>query len=106
MDKMKQIVFNYFDMIFSGYKKYGRRPVGMRPPYVLFEYMDKNGHTAFEYDTEKESIRFDFDDFYTSKNMFGISIGDLTDICKEYVADKFNEPSASKSNFFARKLNI
>ena len=92
-------------MTFRGYEKHGRRPVNMRPPHVLYEYMDKDGRTAFEYDTEEESIRFDFNDFYTAKNMFGMSIGNLADICKEYVADKFNEPLALKSNFFTRRLN-
>ena len=105
MDRKKQLLFKYFDMTFRGYEKHGRRPVNMRPPHVLYEYMDKDGRTAFEYDTEEESIRFDFNDFYTAKNMFGMSIGNLADICKEYVADKFNEPLALKSNFFTRRLN-
>ena len=105
MDRKKQLLFKYFDMTFRGYEKHGRRPVRMPYPNVLFEYMDDNGRTAFEYNTERDEIRFDFNDFYTAKNMFGMSIGNLADICKEYVADKFNEPSVLKSNFFTRRLN-
>jgi hypothetical protein len=101
----KESVFKYFDIIFSGYKKYGRRPITMMSPYVLYEYMDINGRIAFEHNTEKESITFDYDEFYSVKNMFGISIPDLVDICKEYVANKFDDVSVLKTNFFARNLN-
>ncbi len=92
-------------MTFRGYKKHGRRPVNMKAPHVLYEYKNDDGRTSFEYDTERESIRFDYDDFYTAKNMLGMSIPDLVDICKEYVSIKFNEPSALKSTFFTRGLN-
>ena len=100
----KKIIFRYFDEIYSGYKKRGRRPTWMKSPHVLFEYMDDN-RTGFSYDTEDESIRFDFDDFYTAKNIFGLDIPDLVDVCKEYVSIKLNEPNALKTKFFTRKLN-
>jgi hypothetical protein len=105
MDRKKQLIFKYFDMTYKGYKKHGRRLVNMTSPHVLFEYKNDDGRTSFEYDTERESIRFDYDDFYTAKNMLGMSIPDLVDICKEYVSIKFNEPSALKSTFFTRGLN-
>jgi hypothetical protein len=105
MNRKKELIFKYFDMTFRGYEKHGRRPIRMGYPHVLYEYMDDNGRTAFEYDTKQESIRFDYDDFYTAKNMLGMSIPDLVDICKEYVSIKFNEPSALKSTFFTRRLN-
>jgi hypothetical protein len=101
----KKIIFKYFDEIYSGYKKHGRRPTWMKPPHVLYEYIDDN-RTAFSYDTEDESIRFDFDDFYTVKNMFGVDIPDLVGICKEYVSIKFNEPNALKTKFFTRNMNL
>lgn len=104
MDKKKRLVFNYFDTIYSGYKKRGRRPVRMPYPNVLFEYKNEGGKVAFEFNTETQSIRFDYNDFYTAKNMLGIHIPELSDICKEYVANKFDEPSALKSTFFARTL--
>lgn len=107
MDRKKQLVFKYFDTVFSGYKKHGRRPVNMSPPHVLFSFdsMGDNGVTAFEYDTEGRSIRFNYDDFYSAKNMFGITVGDLVDMCKEYVANKFDKPEALKTTFFPRRLN-
>lgn len=101
----KKLVFKYFDMIFPGYKKHGRRPVRMPYPNVLFEYKNDDGRIAFEYDNEQESIRFDYDDFYTAKNMLSIPIPDLVDICKEYVANKFDEPKSAYSTFFIRRLN-
>jgi hypothetical protein len=105
MDRKKQLVFKYFDIVFSGYKKHGRRPVNVSPPHILFEYMNNNGVTAFEYDTENQSIRFNYDDFYSAKNMFGITVGDLVDICKQYVSNTFNKPEALKTTFFPRRLN-
>ena len=105
MDKKKRLVFNYFDMVFSGYKKHGRRPVTMRSPHVLFEYMDNNGRTAFEYDTEIKVIRFDHNDFYTTKHMLGIHIPELSDICKEYVANKFDDTPILNATLFVRTLN-
>jgi hypothetical protein len=101
----KKLVFKYFDMVFSGYKKHGRRPVRMPYPHVLFEYMNGDGRIGFVYDNQEESIRFDYDDFYTAKNMLSISIPDLVDICKEYVANKFDEPKSVYTTFFTRKLN-
>ncbi len=92
-------------MTYKGYKKHGRRPVRMPYPHVLFEYKNDDGRTSFEYNTEKDEIKFDYDDFYTAKNMFGIFISDLVDICKEYVADKLDEPKAIKTTFFTRNLN-
>ena len=91
-------------MTFRGYKKHGRRPVNMKSPHVLFEYMDDNGRTAFEYNTEKDEIKFDYDDFYTAKNMFGIFIADLVDICKEYVAYKLDDPILASAIMFVRNL--
>jgi hypothetical protein len=105
MDRKKQLIFKYFDMTFRGYKKHGRRPVNMKSPHVLFEYMDDNGRTAFEYNTEKDEIKFDYDDFYTAKNMFGIFIADLVDICKEYVAYKLDDPKLASAIMFVRNLN-
>ena len=92
-------------MVFSGYKKHGRRPMTMRYPHVLFEYKNDDGRIGFVYDNEEESIQFDYDDFYTAKNMLSISIPDLVDICKEYVANKFDEPKSGYTTFFTRRLN-
>ena len=106
MSRKKELVFRYFDSIFSGYEKHGRRPINMRSPHVLYEYMDKNGFTVFEYNTEDQSIRFNYEDFYSAKNMFGVTVGDLTDMCKEYVANKFDKPEALTTTFFPRRLNL
>ena len=92
-------------MAYKGYKKHGRRPVNMKSPHVLYEYKNDDGRIAFEYNTEKESIRFDYDDFYTAKNMFGIFIADLVEICEEYVAHKLDEPNAVNATLFTRNLN-
>lgn len=105
MNNMKQLVFRYFDMVLKGYKKHGRRPTFMRPPHVLLEYMN-DSRVAFEYDTEEQNIRFDYDDFYTAKNMLGVSIPDLSDFCREYVADKFGDPDILKRPLLIRNLNI
>jgi hypothetical protein len=105
MDRKKQIIFRYFDMIYSGYKKRTRRPVYTPSPHVLYEYMNDDGRIAFEYDTESESIRFDIGDFTTVKNMFGMYEEGLIPICKEYVADKFGEPKSPYMNLFLRNLN-
>jgi hypothetical protein len=105
MGKKKQIVFKYFDMVFSGYKKRGRRPMPMRYPHVLYEYMNGNGHIAFNYDTHSKFLKFNEDDFYTAQRMFGIDMEEMEDICQDYIADKFNEPMLSKKMFLIRKLN-
>jgi hypothetical protein len=105
MDRKKQIVFRYFDMIYNGYKKRTRRPIHMMSPHVLYEYMNDDGHVAFEYNTESESIRFDIGDFTTAKNMFGMYEEGLIPICKEYVADKFDQPKLTKSRFYIADLN-
>ena len=102
MDKNINLVFNYFDIIYSGYKKHGRRPMTMSSPNVLFEYKNDDGRIGFSYDTEEERIDFDFNDFYTTKNMLGVNIPDLTDICKKYVANKFDEPNALSTIFFTK----
>jgi hypothetical protein len=102
----KKLVFKYFDMIYTGYEKHARRPIDMMPSRVLFEYMNNDGRIAFNYNTERETIVFDYDDFYGAKNMFGITVGDLVDMCKEYVTNKFNEPMLSKKMFLIRKLNF
>ena len=105
MDKKKRLVFNYFDMIYSGFKKHGRRPVRMPYPHVLFEYKNEDGNVAFEFNTESDVIRFDIGDFITAKRMFGIYEEELANICKEYVANKFGEPSILNSTLFIRNLN-
>jgi hypothetical protein len=101
----KKLVFKYFDMVYSGYKKRTRRPMTMLPYYVLFEYMNDDGRIAFEYNAETEQIRFDYDDFYMARNMFGMYIPELSDICKEYVTNKFDEPNSSYITFHLRNLN-
>jgi hypothetical protein len=67
--------------------------------------MNDDGRIAFEYDTESEAIRFDIGDFHTAKNMFGIYEEELIHICKEYVANKFDEPKSPYINLFLRNLN-
>lgn len=104
MDKKKQLVFKFFDTIYSGYKKHGRRTIDMSSPNVLFEYKNGEGRVAFSYNTEWDIINFQYTDFYTAVNMLGISISDMSDICREYVADKFNNPSASNSTFYPRNI--
>ena len=104
MDRTKRLVFNYFDMVFSGYKKHGRRPVYMESPHVLFEYKNKDGRVAFEYDTEGEIIHFQKDDFYTAHNMIGVSISDMVDLCREYVAEKFDRPDSLTATFYSRVI--
>jgi len=105
MDRKEELVFKYFDMVFRGYKKRGRRPVGMSSEYVLFEYKNDDGRVAFDFNTQNQSIRFDYNDFYTTKNMLGIHIPELSDICKEYVANKFDDPSILNAPLFVRTLN-
>jgi uncharacterized protein Usg len=106
MNKKKQIVFKYFDMIFSGYKKRGRRPFRMPYPHVLYEYMNDDGIVAFEYNTFSKFLKFNEDDFYTAQKMFSIDMEEMEDICQDYIADKFNEPMLSKKMFLIRKLNF
>jgi hypothetical protein len=101
----KKLVFKYFDMVYSGYKKHTRRPIDMMSPCVLFEYMNDDGRIAFNYNTEREIILFDYDDFYMARNMFGMYIPELSDICKEYVTNKFGEPNSSYITFHLRNLN-
>ena len=105
MDRKKELIFKYFDMTYKGYKKRSRRPVYTMSPHVLYEYMNDDGRIAFEYDTESEAIRFDIGDFHTAKNMFGIYEEELIHICKEYVANKFDEPKSPYINLFLRNLN-
>jgi hypothetical protein len=105
MDRKKQLIFKYFDLTFRGYKKHGRRPVNMSLPHVLYEYKSDNGEIGFDYNTEGEIIRFDFDTFHQVKSMFGIPKSNLVNICKEYIADKFDNSNALSSTFFTRSLN-
>jgi hypothetical protein len=105
MDRKKELIFKYFDMTYRGYEKHGRRPVNMKSPHVLYEYMNDDGRVAFEYNTESESIRFDIGDFKTAKSMFGMYEEALSHICKEYVANKFGEPNSPYINLFVRYLN-
>ena len=105
MDRKKQLIFKYFDMTYKGYEKRTRRPVRMPYPNVLYEYKNDNGRVAFDYDTETEIINFNSDDFGIVKNMFSISIPELVSICKEYVADKFDQPKLTNSRFYITDLN-
>jgi|LakMenE01Jun11ns_1017448.scaffolds.fasta_scaffold9918169_2 hypothetical protein len=105
MDKIKRLVFKFFDSVFRGYEKHGRRAINMKAPHVLFEYMNGDGRVAFHYDTETEIIVFNSDDFGTAKNMFGIGIPELVDICKEYVADKFGQPNLLSTLLYIQELN-
>jgi hypothetical protein len=102
MDKKKRLVFNYFDMIYSGYKKHGRRPVRMSYPNVLFEYKNDEGRVAFEFNTATQILNFNNKDFYTGLNMLGLITSEFANICKEYAADKFDNPSVSKSSFYVK----
>lgn len=92
-------------MTFRGYGKQGRRPVFIRPPYKLLEYKNDYGRVAFEYNTHTDELRFDYDEFYSVKNIFDVSVPDLVDFCKEYAANKFNISKPFDPLFFARKLN-
>jgi hypothetical protein len=104
MDKKKNLVFRYFDTIFSGYKKHGRRPVYMDSPYVLYEYKNNDGRVAFEYSTDTRIINFQNDDFYTTNHMLGVPIWDMVDICKSYCLEKFGIPSETKTHFYTRNI--
>jgi len=101
----KKLVFKYFDMIYTGYEKHARRPIDMMPSRVLFEYMNDDGRIAFKYNTERETIVFDYDDFYMARNMFGMYIPELSDMCKEYVTNKFGKPNSSYITIHLRNLN-
>lgn len=105
MNSVKQLVFRYFDMVLKGYEKHGRRAINMRAPHVLLEYMNNNGRVVFDYDTSTQIINFNGDDFGTVKNMFSLTIPELVSICKEYVADKFDQPKLSNSRFYITDLN-
>ena len=105
MNSVKQLVFRYFDMVLKGYEKHGRRAINMRAPHVLLEYMNDNGRVVFDYDTSTQIINFNGEDFGTVKNMFSLEIPELVSICKEYVADKFDQPKLSKSRFYITDLN-
>jgi hypothetical protein len=100
MDRNKKIVFKYFDMIYSGYNKIGRGPKTTRSSHVLYEYINDDGRIAFTYHTNDEDVFFNYDDFYTAKNMLGVPTSDLSDICREYVAYKIDNPNAISSKFF------
>ena len=105
MNRKKELIFRYFDMIYNGYKKHARRPGDMMVPHVLYEYKNDDGRVAFEYNTESESIRFDIGDFKTAKSMIGMYEDDLTRICKEYVFNKFGETKSPYVTLFLRNLN-
>jgi len=76
----------------------------MESPHVLFEYKNEDGRVAFEYDTEGEIIHFQKDDFYTAHNMIGVSISDMVDLCREYVAEKFDRPDSLTATFYSRVI--
>ena len=108
MGRRKQFIIKFFDSVFSGFVKSGARPIPMNFPHVLYRYIDsKNrvkGNIGFTYNTEVEIIYFDSSTFYMVKNMFGISTTDLIDICKEYVADKFDIPEINRTVFYVKLL--
>jgi hypothetical protein len=108
MDKRKQLIIKFFDSVFSGFVKSGARPVGMTIPHVLFRYMEsKNpvkGKIGFTYNTELETLTFDYNTFYMAKNMFGIPIPDLFDICNEYAINKFGIPEINRAVFYTKTL--
>jgi hypothetical protein len=91
-------------MVFSGYKKHGRRPVYMESPHVLFEYKNEDGRVAFEYSTETKIINFQNDDFYTAHNMLGVPIWNMVDLCKEYVAEKFDRTDSLTAHFYSTQI--
>lgn len=105
MDKMKRLVFNYFDTIYLGYKKSGSRPVYMGTTHVIFSYQNNDGRVAFEFNTETNVLNFDNKDFYTATSMLGIPTSDMAKICKEYAADKLNEPSVLNATFYNTRKN-
>jgi hypothetical protein len=108
MGKKKQLIIKFFDSVFSGFKKSGTRPIPMNLPYVLFRYMDYKdpvkGKVGFTYNTELETLKFDYDTFYMAKNMFGISMPDLVDICNQYAIDKFGIPEINRAVFYTKTL--
>jgi len=105
MDKKKRLVFNYFNMIYSGYEKSGKRPVGMSSPNVLFEYKNDEGRVGFEFNTETQILNFNNKDFYIATSMLGLSTSDMAEICKEYAADKLNKPSVLNAIFYNTRKN-
>ena len=105
MDKMKRLVFNYFDTIYSGYKKSGSRPMYMGTTHVMFSYQNNDGRIAFEFNTETNVLNFDNKDFYTATSMLGLSSHDMAKICKEYAADKLNKPSVLNATFYNTRKN-
>jgi hypothetical protein len=105
MDKKKRLVFNYFDTIYSGYKKSGSRPIYMGTPHVLFSYKNNDGRVAFEFNTKTNVLNFDNKDFYIATSMLGLSTSDMAEICKEYAADKLNKPSVLNAIFYNTRKN-
>jgi len=102
MERKKELVFRFLDTIYSGYKKEllefdGTDPFG-------FRYVNKNGRVGFDFIFSLEELRFQYNDFFMAANMFGISIPDMSDICKEYAANKFEYPLILSSKFFPRHL--
>ncbi len=100
MDKKKRLVFNYFNMIYSGYEKSGKRPVGMSSPNVLFEYKNDEGRVGFEFNTETQILNFNNKDFYTALDMLGFTTSEFANMCKEYAADKFNSTVILRSPIY------
>lgn len=105
MNKLQQLVFEYFDLTYSRYKKSGRRPVYMESPYVILEYRNDEGRVAFEYNTESNVLNFNSKDFYFVTNMFGLSTFDMANICKEYAYTKLNNPNILTSVFYNSRKN-
>jgi hypothetical protein len=100
MNKKKRLVFKYFDMIYSDYKKHMRRPVTMESPNVLFEYKNEDGNVAFKFDTSTQILNFNNKDFYTALNMLGFTTSEFANICKEYAADKFDSTVILRSPIY------
>lgn len=104
MGKTKNLVFKFFDTIFSGYNKQGRRPVYMDFPYVLYEYKNNDGLVSFQYSDDVEVLQFDNGSYYTVKNMFGLKDDELVDICKDYASIKFRIPTILDAHFATHNL--
>jgi hypothetical protein len=102
MERKKELVFRFLDTIYSGYKKELLEVDGI--DHFGFKYVHKNGRVAFDFIFSLEELRFQYNDFFMVVNMFGISIPDMSDICKEYAANKFDYPLILSSKFFPRHL--
>jgi hypothetical protein len=92
MDNNKRKLFKYFDIIFVDYEL-----VTKQRSYAGWEqgisYQFRNGtELAFNYDTEVNVVKFNYDDFFDAKSILGIGPGELIDLCREYINTKLDEP--------------